>query len=115
MLAFDSNLKPMVGQQTTLHGSEGNAAFLRQMLHAAALGHCDLALRPGNTGYMLTRPDATRPERSVVANAGGGSTTLGTLQSGPAPITLTCYPPAPHQAEARRPAFDARTPPRPLH
>jgi DNA-binding beta-propeller fold protein YncE len=115
MLAFDSNLKPMVGQQLTLHGSAGNAAFLRQLLHSAQLGQCDLALRQGNQGYLVTLPDADRSERSGLQRANGRSTTLGTLRRDADPITLTCYPPAPDQAEARRSAFDPRMPPRPVH
>jgi hypothetical protein len=115
MLAFDSNLKPMVGQQLTLHGSGGNAAFLRQLLRSAQLGQCDLALRQGNQGYLLTLPDADRDGLSVLQRANGRSTTLGALRRNAAPITLTCYPPFPDQAEARRSAFDSRTPPRPVH
>jgi len=119
MLAFDSNLKPMVGQQITLHGARGSASFLRQLLRAAALGQCDLALRQSNRGWLVTRPDADRPERSVLARSSGPTTTLASLQRDAAPITLTCYPPYPDQAEARRSAFDPRTdpqlPPRPVH
>jgi hypothetical protein len=115
LLAFDSNLKPMVGQQLTLHGSAGNAAFLRQLLRSAQLGQCDLALRQGNQGYLLTLADPARSERSVLRRANGRDTTLGALRRDAAPITLTCYPPLPDQAEARRSAFDPRTPPRALH
>jgi hypothetical protein len=119
MLAFDSNLKPMVGQQLTLHGARGNAGFLRQMLRSAQLGQCDIALRQGNQGYLLTQPVADHSERSVLRRANGRTTTLGVLRGDAAPITLTCYPPFPEQAEARRSAFDPRTdpmtPPRSLH
>jgi hypothetical protein len=108
MLAFDSNLRPMVGQQLTLHGSAGNAAFLRQLLRSAQLGQCDLALRQRNQGYLLTQPDADRSERSVLQRANGRTTTLGSLRRAADPITLTCYPPSPDQAEARRSAFDPR-------
>jgi len=108
MLAFDSNLKPMVGQQLTLHGTSGNDAFLRLLLAAAARGQCDLALRQSNRGLLVTGPDASRPERSVVSPARGRSTTLGQLRRDAAPITLTCYPPQDEQAEARRSAFDHR-------
>jgi DNA-binding beta-propeller fold protein YncE len=114
MLAFDSNLKPMVGQQLTLHGSAGDAAFLRQLLRSAQLGQCDLALRQRNQGYLLTLPDPQRSERSVLRRANGRDTTLGALRRDAAPITLTCYPPLPDQVEARRSAFDPRTPPHAL-
>jgi hypothetical protein len=114
MLAFDTNLKPMVGQQLTLHGSSGNAAFLRQLLRSAQLGQCDLALRQGNQGYLLTQPDVDRSERCVLQRANGRTTTLGSLRRAADPITFTCYPPFPDQAEARRSAFDTRTRPRPV-
>jgi DNA-binding beta-propeller fold protein YncE len=113
MLAFDSNLKPMVGQQITLHGARPSPRLLRQLLRAAALGQCDLALRQGNQGLLLTRPDSDHPERSVLMRADGRATMLADLQRGSAPITLTCYPPYPDQAEARRSAFDPRTSPKP--
>ncbi|HKO94019.1 MAG TPA: hypothetical protein VJU61_22850, partial [Polyangiaceae bacterium] len=108
MLAFDSNLKPSVGQQLTLHGTSGDDALLRQLLRVAARGQCDLALRQHNRGLLVTGPDPSRPERSVVSPARGRSTTLGQLRRDAAPITLTCYPPQDNQAEARRSAFDPR-------
>jgi hypothetical protein len=108
MLAFDSNLKPMVGQQLTLHGPRGDDTFLRQLSSAAARGQCDLALRQGNRGLLVTSPDAAHPERSVVSPARGRATTLGQLRRDATPITLTCYPPQDNQAEARRSAFDHR-------
>jgi hypothetical protein len=111
MLAFDSNLKPMVGQQLTLHGSRGNTPSLKQMLTAASLGQCDLALRQANRGFLLTEPDAARPDRSALLRADGSTTTLAVLRRDAAAITLTCYPPAPERAEARRSAFDVRPAP----
>jgi hypothetical protein len=115
MLVLDYNLKPKVGQKLNLHGSSGNATFLRQLLRSAQLGQCDLALRQANQGYLLTQADAERSERSVLRRANGRSTTLGRLRRDADPITLTCYPPFPDRAEARRSAFDPRTPPRAVH
>lgn len=108
LLAFDSNLKPMVGQQLTLHGRSPNP-LLQPLLRSAARGDCDLALRQGNLGLLVTRPDTARPDRSELGRINGRATTLGALRREPAAITLTCYPPYPDQAEARRSAFDLRT------
>ncbi|HTV24175.1 MAG TPA: hypothetical protein VMG12_36030 [Polyangiaceae bacterium] len=107
VLAFDSNLKPMVGQQATLHGNQPNRA-LRALLDAASRGHCDLGVQQNGHGYLVTRPDPTNPDRSGLERSNGRRTTLGDLRCDAAPITLTCYPPAPDRAEARRSAFDRR-------
>jgi len=107
LLAYDSNLQPMVGQQTTLHGNAQNGA-LRGLVSAAARGHCDLALRQSNRGYLVVQPNAEDPNRSKLASDDGRRTTLRALRRDAAPITLTCYPPFPDRAEARRSAFDAR-------
>ena len=107
------------------HGSTGTAyplaRYIAPLWLAMSLGACggevaepapakrDLALRQSNTGLLMTRPDADQPHRSVLARASGHTTSLGTLRRDAAAITLTCYPPHPEQAEARRSAFDPRT------
>jgi len=105
VLAFDSNLQPMVGQQTTLHGRENDDA-LGGLLAAASRGDCDLALRQANHGYLVIDPVPALPDRSGIECDDGRRTTLGSLRRSAAPITLTCYPPLPGRAEARRSAFD---------
>jgi hypothetical protein len=103
MLAFDSNLKPMVGQQLTLRG--GSEPLLEPMLAAARRGDCDVALRQDNRGYLMTSPDPSAPEQSRLARPEGDAGNLGELLAAHSPVTLTCYPPQPGRSEARRAAF----------
>jgi len=106
MLAFDTNLEPMVGQQLTLHAEALEPpALLGAMLRVAARGGCDIAARQGAAGYSLPTPRPAQPELSVLVDVSGDERTLGALSSGSDPLTLTCYPPQPGQAEARRAAF----------
>jgi hypothetical protein len=119
MLAFDTNLEPMVGQQLTLaddiaadgaaaDGAAGGRAqplLLASMLAVAERGGCDIAARQGARGYLMSNPRPARPERSELRDAAGDRHTLGELRSEGDPITLTCYPPQPGRAEARRTAF----------
>jgi hypothetical protein len=104
VLAFDSNLKPMVGQQVTIQGRE-RPALLDAMLGAAQRGDCDVALRQRQRGYLVTGPDPVSPEQSVLLDARGRAQRLDDLQASNEPLTLTCYPPQAEQAEARRSAF----------
>jgi hypothetical protein len=104
ILAFDTNLKPMVGQQVTL-GGRGRAELLGAMLAAAQRGDCDIALQAPQNGYLMTRPDPQRPEQSHLVDVRGRERRLGDLTDGTGPVTLTCYPPQVGQAEARRSAF----------
>jgi hypothetical protein len=108
LLAFDTNLKPMVGQQLTLHDADYDASLLRQLFRAAERGQCDLALRQNNRGLLVARPDGSAPERSRVANAHGHTFALDELDFDDGPVTFTCYPPQPDQAEASRSAFARR-------
>jgi len=107
MLAFDSNLKPMVGQQVTLTASRRPEVgkLLGALLRSAERGHCDAAARRNDRGYLVTVPNGAAPEASVLIDERGTRRTLGELRSTRAPITLTCYPPQPGQAEAARAAF----------
>jgi len=105
MLAFDSNLTPMVGQQLTLQTGDFDAPLLRPMLRAAARGQCDIVVRQKERGYLMTGPNGRHPDTSQVSDARGRSRTLAALCTSNAPLTLTCYPPHPERAEARRSAF----------
>jgi hypothetical protein len=105
MLAFDSNLKPMVGQQLTVAPGASSGPALRTLLASASRGHCDVALRQANRGYLMTRPEPDAPERSRLRARDGDSLALRDLSRRDGPITFTCYPPQANQAEARRSAF----------
>jgi hypothetical protein len=106
IVAFDSNLKPMVGQQVTLQGSRPPPPdLLASMLTAARRGDCDVALRTGDKGYLMTRPDPVRPRQSRLIDARGRERRLAELEARGEPLTLTCYPPQVERAEARRSAF----------
>ncbi|HEY0992038.1 MAG TPA: hypothetical protein VGD80_33535, partial [Kofleriaceae bacterium] len=97
--------KPMVGQQLTRAPGAPPDAALRALLAAAQRGHCDLALRQANVGYLVTRPEPDEPERSRLRARDGDSLALGDLSRRDGAVTFTCYPPQAHQAEARRSAF----------
>jgi hypothetical protein len=106
ILAFDTNLKPMVGQQVTLGGRDRTRAeLLGAMLAAAKRGDCDIALQAPRDGYLMTRPDPERYGQSRVIDVRGRERRLGDVTDGGEPVTLTCYPPQAGQAEARRSAF----------
>jgi DNA-binding beta-propeller fold protein YncE len=106
IIAFDSNLKPMVGQQVTLQGGRrSHPELLASMLTAARRGDCDIALRAREKGYLMTRPDPRRPDQSRLIDARGGERRLAELEARGEPLTLTCHPPQAEQAEARRSAF----------
>lgn len=100
MMAFDTNLRPMVGQQVTLAAPGDKPPLLRPMLAAAAKGHCDVAAFHGAHGYVMTRPRPGAPAASQLRKEGERPTTLGRLLARHRPITLTCYPPQVDQAEA---------------
>jgi hypothetical protein len=105
VLAFDTNLEPMVGQQLTLHADAEPPALLAAMLGVAARAGCDVAARQGSGGYLMLEPSPARPGRSVLVDGSGELHTLASLLRRTDPITLTCHPPQPGLAEARRAAF----------
>ncbi len=107
MLAFDTNLKPMVGQQRTVRDVSAEQRGLRALFSAAAQGHCDLSARQRAHGFLVTHPDAQRPSRSRLEDARGRRLRLHELRRSSGAITFTCHPPQPDQAEARRSAFDS--------
>jgi DNA-binding beta-propeller fold protein YncE len=73
MLAFDSNLAPVVGQQATLGGSSGDPARVDLLEARAAEGECDLVVKGRrlgrNVGFLFDpathsfRPDVTHAPR----------------------------------------------------
>lgn len=66
MFAFDSNHKPIVGQQVTLRrDSSAGGERLSLLRSQAEAGHCDLVAHSGEHGYlydegMFTRDDGRR-------------------------------------------------------
>jgi hypothetical protein len=99
VLAFDSNLKPIVGQQVTLSADSASAAHMRLalLLSEAERGHCELAAHSGDTGYFYDGRDFVRHDgvrfspreltRRVIARA---------------PVTFTAVP----LKEGRRAGID---------
>jgi DNA-binding beta-propeller fold protein YncE len=98
VLAFDSNLKPIVGQEVTLTSGNGSAVGARiELLRArAAAGDCDLVvkgqLRGNDRGWLMlsngkftssrtTEADLTDPQLRALANRAGQE------------LTYTCVPP----------------------
>ncbi|MEY2931121.1 MAG: hypothetical protein RL033_1870 [Pseudomonadota bacterium] len=110
MLAFDTNLKPMVGQQLTLSVADYADARLRALLAAAARGDCDLVLQERSQSFLVLQPQPSNAGQSVVEDRSGRTGALAALSQRSDPqragtSTWTCHPPAADQAEARRAAF----------
>jgi len=107
MLVFDTNLKPMVGQQATLKGAQPLPDQFTAMLAAADAGHCDLGGWTDDSGYLVTATNTRQPLASRLLSDTKKSLTLGELlrKSGTR-ATFTCYPPKPGKAEARRSVWD---------
>jgi hypothetical protein len=111
MVAFDTNLKPMVGQQLTLtKDSKLPNARLQQLVQAAAAGHCDLTLVSRPKAFWVSIPDPLDYRQSTVRNDRQTLSLDRALHNLRAPATLTCYPPQPEQAEARRAVIMATKP-----
>lgn len=110
MLAFDTNLKPMVGQQVTLQRPSRRSPppLLTALLGAAARGHCDAVARRRSGGYLVVEPRPDTPGATILIDSHGRAERLEELWDDGSPITLTCYPPQARQAEARRAAFQGR-------
>jgi hypothetical protein len=98
LLAFDSNLKPIVGQQTTLTHNNGTTATARidLMIAMANSGHCELVVkgqgRHDEAGYLYVgsgmfaqnREDGPLLTDSVLRSV---------VNSGREILTYTCVPP----------------------
>ena len=65
MFAFDSNLKPIVGQQVTFTGENQAAAQARLdlMMARADAGDCELVAKRGNRGYLYAGSGKFRSDR----------------------------------------------------
>jgi DNA-binding beta-propeller fold protein YncE len=94
MLAFDSNLAPIVGQQITLSGKNHFEALprLKLFMDRAAQGECDLVAKSMDGGYLYQPGGMFRPDKRSaplvsqtqlinMASRDGGET------------TFTCVPP----------------------
>ena len=98
VLAFDSNLKPIVGQQVTLGRAPSNEALSRAALLVARAeaGDCDLVAKgfapSGRRGYLYTGAGWFRTDRA--GDAAIDEATLRARHDGPnRSVTLTCTPP----------------------
>ncbi len=98
VLAFDSNMAPIVGQQITLTSSNWNLASprIQLLMSRAAVGECDLVAKASTgadeTGYLYNNAD-----RFIADFGSRPPVTLAFLrsraESGAATITFTCTPP----------------------
>ncbi len=98
LLAVDSNLKPVVGQQVTLTPRSDSAvrSRLRLLIDQAARGNCDLVAHAGATVFAYSN--------GVFVGADGASYSLARLEQHAAtqPLTFTAVPPG----EGNRAAID---------
>jgi DNA-binding beta-propeller fold protein YncE len=98
MLVFDSNLRPIAGQQTTLTGVHSAVASSRVdlLIERAEAGECDLVAKrsshQGEEGYLYVSPGkfhGDRQSKSLLTDA--ALRALATECSGE--VTYTCVPP----------------------
>jgi hypothetical protein len=103
IFAFDSNLKPVVGQQVTLRNTQpggaqsGDGAAQRRLallLDQAALGHNDVVAHCGSRGAVYENGEFLRDD--------GVRASLASLLAGGASVTFTAVPPG----EGRRSGVD---------
>jgi len=94
LLAFDSNLKPIVGQQVTLSSDNGTLADPRVnlMIARADAGDCELVAKLGNRGWLYVGGGKFQPDRRGAALM--TTADLRSLSHNPGnEITFTCVPP----------------------
>ena len=104
MLVFDSNLKPVVGQQVTLRSSNHGVAVQRLALLAARAdrGDCDLTARGiGRHGFLYEPGGKFRMDRAGVPLIDRAAFEFAALFPGVA-LTFSCVPPG----SGRRLALD---------
>jgi len=94
VLAFDSNLKPIVGQQVTLSSLNRASALprLHLMMARADAGDCELVAKGGGRGYLYQGLGRFRPDRERE----GPVTEALLLDLAGIPggeVTFTCVPP----------------------
>jgi DNA-binding beta-propeller fold protein YncE len=98
MLAFDSNLAPVVGQQTTLDSTNAGVVGSRiDLLEARAdAGECDLVVKGvvvGEARGVLRRPDTLYESDRASDPLITGTTLRGRAAVAGQALTYTCYPP----------------------
>jgi DNA-binding beta-propeller fold protein YncE len=94
LLAFDSNLAPIVGQQVTMtaRNQVGASARLELFMGRAAQGECDLVAKGKEGGYLYQSPGLFRRDRRAAPLISVAR--LMVLASQPeGEITFTCVPP----------------------
>ena len=94
MLAFDSNLAPIVGQQVTMTGRHPveTAQRLELFMERAAQGECDLVAKGKEGGYLYHSPGLfRRDQRAVPLISLARLRVLAWHHEGE--ITFTCVPP----------------------
>jgi hypothetical protein len=99
VMAFDSNLKPVVGQQVTLVASSGAQARarLQLLIQQAEAGHCDLVAHTKDAGFTYLNGKFLRDD--------GDHYSLSRLTQkviSKTPVTFTAVPPR----EGRRSGID---------
>jgi hypothetical protein len=90
LLAFESNLKPVVGQQVTVSSvnASSSAARIALLVARADAGDCDLVARTDAHGYLYLGRGAFKQDR-----AGKPSRSLSQVVSEGHAATFTCVPP----------------------
>lgn len=96
ILAFDSNLKPIVGQQVTLRPGAPSSARerLALLLSQADAGHCDVVAHSGHRGAVY--------EAGRFRLDDGSTVSVAALRNWREPVTFTAVPPG----EGRRSGID---------
>lgn len=95
MLAFDSNLFPVVGQQTTLTADNGVVVGARIDLleQQADEGRCDLVAKQGNNNGYLYLGDGQFQKNSAAAELISSNALRASANAHNGEITFTCVPP----------------------
>ncbi len=109
MLTFDTNVKPMVGQQITLKGqpSELEKSRFDMMISSAAAGHCDVGAWTKKRGYLALYPNAEYPMYTLmVSDKYQFLLAKDLIKRKKQAVTFTCYPPQEHKHEAYRSVLD---------
>jgi hypothetical protein len=99
VFAFQSNMRPVVGQQVTLRRDAGSAAQARLnfLIEQASLGHCDLIASDERSGFVYQGTEFLRDD--------GDTFSLSQLEQrviDRGPVTFTAVPPG----EGRRMGVD---------
>ena len=94
MLAFDSNLAPIVGQQVTMTARNQfqSAPRLELFMERAAQGECDLVAKGKDGGYVYQSPGLFRRDKRAAPLIPVGLLRVLTWRH-EGEITFTCVPP----------------------